>query len=154
MTASVEVEVEHRLVVVCWTDRDSIKVLTSHDGIRRYQKDLYDPRSEGADGPLEYHFDPAAALDAMREGKRIQMEWRAYEDLVRSVSEHRTGFGYDDLFDSDLVAEVVPLAFEPYTEYRRRQAEALRMGGEDPTCLDVRKKTSGRPRGRPKKSRA
>ncbi len=91
-TTTVEVEVEHRLVVICWIARETFCVLGAPGGVRRYQKDRYDWRVTMGGPLLEYFFDPNLALEALREGKQIQLEWRAYEEIMTSAGDHQSGF--------------------------------------------------------------
>ena len=164
VTATVEVEVEHRLVVCCWWNAESEKICTmiGHGGIRRYTKDNYDARLVLGREPLEYFHAPAMAFHAMQANsmKIIQLEWRAYEEMMRRLDAADSGFGYINYFDVDLIKELCPKALKPFPVTPDGSAHwqigLLWDEGKDPSDQDLTKVKSprvpGRKPGRPRKS--
>jgi hypothetical protein len=137
-TLEVEVTVEHRLVVICWIANETLCVLGGPGGTRRYQKDCYDWRITMGEGPgLPYFFDPAKALEAMRGGVQVQLEWRAYEELVLSGGDHFSGFAYSNEFNAELLNKAAPKALRPYSDQDLAKVRRMRLDGEDPTSLDI-----------------
>lgn len=144
-TATVEVEVEHRLVVICWMTTDTIHTFIAHGGIRRYQLNNIDSRLLLGGAPMPpYFYSPSLAYDWManHQGREpiqsVQLEWRAYEEMMRLCGE--VSFGYVDYFDRALVRKAFPRALDPFDH--QPQVSHMRATGQDPTDLDLSRRES------------